>query len=164
MMQTGEGGTGKSRVIQSVTQYFEKHNIPTMQAKGVYTGIAASLFGGKTLHILFGFTPHHGGMPSAQKIWQLAQYWGTKEYLIIDEFLMVSHTFLARMSTVLGLIWHHNHPEEATSRPFGGVNVIICGDFHQFKPVVQKKSVPLYWPINSQIDNEEEAMGSELYV
>ncbi len=48
-------------------------------------------------------------------------------------------------------------------KPWGGVNVIICGDFHQFKPVVQKKMALLYWPINSLIDNEVEAMGSELF-
>ncbi len=43
------------------------------------------------------------------------------------------------------------------------MNIIISGDFHQFKPVVQKKSAPLYWPVNVMQGNEEEAMGSELY-
>ena len=69
----------------------------------------------------------------------------------------------ARISTILGLIWQHNNPGETCMKPWGGVNVIICGDFHQFKPVVQKKMALLYWPINSLIDNEVEAMGSELF-
>ena len=47
-------------------------------------------------------------------------------------------------------------PGEKATKPWGGVNVILCGDFHQFKPVVQKKSTPLYWPVHSLIDNEEE--------
>ena len=56
MILTGEGGTGKSWVIQSVLQYFEKQNIPEKLSKGMYTGIAASLIGGKMLHAFFGFT------------------------------------------------------------------------------------------------------------
>ena len=56
MVLTGEGGTGKSRVIDTVTQYFKNENIPDKLAKGAYTGITASLIGGKTLHVLFGLT------------------------------------------------------------------------------------------------------------
>ncbi len=76
---------------------------------------------------------------------------------------MVSHTLLAWMSTILGLIWQHNNPTETSSLLWGGMNVIISGDFHQFKLVVQKKSAPLYWPVNVMQDNKEEAMGSKLY-
>ena len=70
---------------------------------------------------------------------------------------------LARMSTILGLIWQHNNPTKTSSQPWGGMNIIISRDFHQFKLVVQKKSAPLYWPVNTMQDNEEEVMGSELY-
>ena len=97
------------------------------------------------------------------KIHQLACSWSSKEYLIINKFLMVSQTMFARMSTILGLISQHNNPGETGTKPWGGVNIIICGDFHQFKPVVQKKAAPLYWPINFLIDNEEDATGSKLY-
>ncbi len=102
-------------------------------------------------------------MPSMNKIQQLTQMWSRKEYLIINEYSMVSCTLLAWMSTILGLIWQHNNPTDTSSPPWGGMNIIISGDFHQFKPVVQKKSAPLYWPVNAMQDNEEEAMGSELY-
>src|SRR5258708_20651157 len=56
MVLTGEGGTGKSRVIDSVMKYFKKMNAVENLVKRLYTGIAASLIGGKTLHILFGLT------------------------------------------------------------------------------------------------------------
>ncbi len=102
-------------------------------------------------------------MPSASKIQQLAQIWSRKEYLIINEYSMVSHTLLAWMSMILGLIWQHNNPTDTSSPPWGGMNIIISRDFHQFKPIVQKKSAPLYWPVNMMHDNEEEAMGSKLY-
>src|SRR5260221_1851840 len=144
-------------------KYFKKMNAVEKLAKKVYTGITASLIGGKTLHVLFGLTIQQSGMLSTNKIQQLAQVWSRKEYLIINEYLMVSCTLLAQMSTILGLIWQHNNPTNTSSLPWGGMNIIISGDFHQFKPIVQKKRAPLYWPVNAMQDNEEEAMGSELY-
>ena len=123
-----------------VMKYFKKMNAVEKLAKKVYTGITASLIGGKTLHVLFGLTIQQSGMLSTNKIQQLAQ-----------------------MSTILGLIWQHNNPTNTSSLPWGGMNIIISGDFHQFKPIVQKKRAPLYWPVNAMQDNEEEAMGSELY-
>ncbi|KAI9067822.1 hypothetical protein FKP32DRAFT_1563049, partial [Trametes sanguinea] len=50
MLLVGEGGTGKSRVIQTITAMFAKKGASHMLAKGAYTGIAASLISGKTLH------------------------------------------------------------------------------------------------------------------
>ncbi|KAJ3742588.1 hypothetical protein DFH05DRAFT_1372942, partial [Lentinula detonsa] len=49
MIVHGEGGTGKSRVIQTITQMFEKSGAASMLLKSAYTGIA-SLIDGKTLH------------------------------------------------------------------------------------------------------------------
>ena len=54
------GGTGKSRVIQLVTKYFERQTIPEKLAKGAYTGIVASLIRG----VLFGLTVYRAGMTS----------------------------------------------------------------------------------------------------
>ena len=68
MILTGEGGMGKSGVIQSVMEYFKRQNVPHKLGKGAYTGIAASLIGGKMLHVLFGLTINWGGMLSAAKI------------------------------------------------------------------------------------------------
>src|SRR5258708_25870861 len=46
---------------------------------------------------------------------------------------------------------------------FGGLNVIISGDFHQFPPVCSRKSAPLYWWPSTD-DTNEESVGSELYL
>lgn len=43
---------------------------------------------------------------------------------------------------------------------FGGLNVVIGGDFHQFPPVCSRKTAPLYWPASTD-DSNEEAVGSE---
>ncbi|KAG2036330.1 hypothetical protein BDR03DRAFT_983103 [Suillus americanus] len=48
-------------------------------------------------------------------------------------------------------------------KPFGGVNVIIIGDFHQFPPIAGGKNVPLFWPCNPSKDNAEKLLGRKLY-
>jgi hypothetical protein len=163
MILTGEGGTGKSRMIHAIVEYFQRRGTLDALAMGAYTGITASLIGGKTLHVLFGLTTNRAAMPSPAKIRKLASFWERKKYLIIDKYSMVSRMLLARMSTILSLIYQHNHPTESSSKCWGGMNVIICGDFHQFKPVVQKTTAPLYWPCNAHIDTPEEVTRSEVY-
>jgi len=48
MVLYGEGGTGKSRVIQTVMDTFEARGSKHILVKAVYTGVAASLVDGKT--------------------------------------------------------------------------------------------------------------------
>ncbi|KZT08384.1 uncharacterized protein LAESUDRAFT_605749, partial [Laetiporus sulphureus 93-53] len=50
MLIHGEGGTGKSRVIQTVTEHFKHQSAEDSLAKAAYTGIAASVIDGKTTH------------------------------------------------------------------------------------------------------------------
>ncbi|TFK61795.1 hypothetical protein BDN72DRAFT_777857, partial [Pluteus cervinus] len=54
MLIHGEGGTGKSKVIQTVTQSFERLKVRHRLMKAAYTGIAASLIDGKTTHVIGG--------------------------------------------------------------------------------------------------------------
>ncbi|KAF9782783.1 hypothetical protein BJ322DRAFT_1008668, partial [Thelephora terrestris] len=50
MVLYGEGGTGKSRVIQTITEAFAARGVSHMLMKAAYTGVAASLVDGKTTH------------------------------------------------------------------------------------------------------------------
>ncbi|KIL56471.1 hypothetical protein M378DRAFT_89250, partial [Amanita muscaria Koide BX008] len=50
MIIYGEGGTGKSKVIQTVTESFAAKGVKFMLVKTAYTGVAASLIDGKTTH------------------------------------------------------------------------------------------------------------------
>ena len=70
MMIPGEGGVGKSKLIQTITQKFQQQNLGHLWVKGAYTGIAASLINVKTLHVLAG-TPVKGRRQSAQMLKKL---------------------------------------------------------------------------------------------
>ncbi|KAG1852686.1 hypothetical protein F4604DRAFT_1591879, partial [Suillus subluteus] len=52
MIIHGEGGTGKSKVIQTITEYFTYKGVKHMLLKAAYTGVAASLIDGKTTHTI----------------------------------------------------------------------------------------------------------------
>lgn len=47
--------------------------------------------------------------------------------------------------------------------PFGGLNVILVGDFHQFPPIVCARSAPLYYPNNPRFNDEDAIIGREVY-
>ncbi|KZT03543.1 uncharacterized protein LAESUDRAFT_630904, partial [Laetiporus sulphureus 93-53] len=56
MLMLREGGTGKSKVIQTITEQFKADNADTKLMKAAYTGIAASLIGGKMMHSAAGIS------------------------------------------------------------------------------------------------------------
>ena len=49
--------------------------------------------------------------------------------------------------------------EIENEKVFGGLNVILVGDFHQFSPVVAHATVLLYWPADPGHDSEDEIFG-----
>lgn len=59
----GEGGTGKSKVIQTVTDYFVVWGARFMLIKSVYTGIATSIIEGKTTHMITMISHHNQSKP-----------------------------------------------------------------------------------------------------
>ncbi|TFY67448.1 hypothetical protein EVJ58_g1608 [Rhodofomes roseus] len=156
----GEGGTGKSKVIQTITNLFSSRGVRHMLLKCAYTGIAASLVDGKTTHSVAGISMNGRGM-SDEKKRRLTGMWSRVSYLIIDEVSMLSRACLAKMSRNISLLKTGSEEGE----PFGGMNVIICGDFHQFPPVASKRNAPLYYP-NDLADSKEtvdDEMGRTIY-
>jgi hypothetical protein len=53
--------------------------------------------------------------------------------------------------------------EEEVDKVFGGLNVIIVADFHQFPPVVACHSASLYCLANPWYDSEDEVLGHKIY-
>lgn len=161
MQIQGEGGTGKSTVIQSITELFEHKKQSAMLQKAAYTGIAASVIDGSTLHTLCHMSVHGGEGLSETALRALRKTWGNVSYLIIDEISMISREFLSRLSGILGAAKSEND-RSSGSKAFGGVNVIITGDFHQFPPVARGLSAALYMT-NEEGDKQAASAGRRLY-
>ncbi len=142
MIIPGEGGVGKSRTIQAITTNFIRRNVAHLLVKSAFTGIAASLIEGKTLHVVAQMSVN-GDKRSQKATRMLTKFWREKRYLI-DEMSMVACHLLAHMSAALSKGKNLAGMEHA-QLPFGGVNVVLVGDFHQFPPVCGK---PLYWKLD----------------
>ncbi|XP_075013152.1 ATP-dependent DNA helicase PIF1 [Calonectris borealis] len=124
---TGCAGTGKSFLLKKI--------VGSLPPKSTYatasTGVAACHIGGTTLHAFAGIGS--GNAPLEQCI-QLAerpgvrQHWLACQHLIIDEISMVDGKFFDRLEAVARAV-------RKRDEPFGGIQLIICGDFLQLPPV-----------------------------
>ncbi|THH12700.1 hypothetical protein EW146_g7451 [Bondarzewia mesenterica] len=158
MIISGEGGTGKSKVIQSITEAFNRRGASNMLAKGAYTGVAASLITGKTTHTLCMLSQRMEKMSQETKM-RLEQEWDSRQYLIVDEYSMISKTLLSQLSRRINIA-KKCPPMNGLS--FGGVSVILCGDHHQFPSVAAGSKETLYWPVQGG-DTLERISGKEIF-
>jgi ATP-dependent exoDNAse (exonuclease V) alpha subunit len=128
---TGSAGTGKTYLLNQYIQYLKERRIyPTIVAP---TGIAASHLKGQTIHSFFALgmrdtVVDNGYVEFLLEKSYLKSRFSKLKLLIIDEVSMVSPEIFASMDKVLRAF--KNNPE-----PFGGVQVIISGDFFQLPPV-----------------------------
>ena len=111
-----------------------------MLAKTAMSGVAASIIGGQTLHswaTLPITTPHSEKWlthPSKEVQACQKKNTGSTLWLTIDEMSMMTTHLLVHLSQATGVVQTGLTGVEA-SIPFGGLNVILLGDFHQFPPV-----------------------------
>ena len=153
----GPGGTGKNVALlttcaklQELAAANRKQN-PAFRAAP--TGIAAYAIMGKTLHSLLCLLVK-GKMSdlSTATLQSLQALFQDVCFLMIDGKSMVDLKMLSLIDDHLRVIF------PATShRPFGGINILLCGDFFQLPPVGGK---PLYSCRTSHVD---EIKGQQLY-
>ena len=128
---TGSAGTGKTYLLNLYIQYLKERQIhPTIVAP---TGIAASHLKGQTIHSFFSLgirdtVVDNGYIEFLLEKSYLKSRFSKLKVLIIDEVSMVSPEIFSSMDRVLRAF--KNNPE-----PFGGVQVVISGDFFQLPPV-----------------------------
>jgi hypothetical protein len=128
---TGSAGTGKTYLLNQYIEYLKERQIyPTIVAP---TGISASHLKGQTIHSFFALgirdtVVDNGYVEFLLEKSYLKSRFKKLKVLIIDEVSMVSPEIFASMDKVLRAF--KNSPE-----PFGGVQVVISGDFFQLPPV-----------------------------
>ena len=145
---TGAAGTGKTYLLQVVIKYFQEKFGQASVGVTASTGKAAFPLGGYTFHSFFGIGC------GAQSAYQLLHCFRANEeivnkiqnlrVLIIDEVSMLGAEVFEKVEFICRQI-------RSNSCPFGGVHLILCGDFYQLPPV--RSSYPFKSPIfGSSID------------
>lgn len=132
---TGEPGSGKTYAINEYAAYLRSHGIePAITAS---TGIAATHIGGMTIHSWSGI-----GIKTKLDKYNLnkitsSQYIAKRvrraKVLIIEEVSMLTSETLSMVNTVCREI-------KQNPKPFGGMQVILAGDFFQLPPVVRRET------------------------
>lgn len=137
MIIIGEGGTGKTVIINELTKLFASLGAGNMLAKTATSGVAATLISGTTLHNWAGLPMiirrSEGWIEKASKKTKEKREKNIKPttYLVLDEVSMCTTEVLEATSGVAGFM---KRDDSNTTEAFGGINVILVGDFHQFPP------------------------------
>ncbi len=129
---TGEAGSGKTFVLNEYVNYLKSHAVSV--AVTASTGIAATHLGGQTIHSWSGLGVRDSLTDRdiddmMQKSYLYKRFDQTK-VLIVDEVSMLHHF---RLDMLEWLCRQFKHNE----KPFGGMQVILCGDFFQLPPVTR---------------------------
>ena len=138
---TGSAGTGKTYLINEYTDYLKERKIkPAIVAP---TGIAASHIGGTTIHSFFSIgIREYIDEYYLDKLMQMKsvhERLSKLKVLIIDEISMVSPGVFESMDKILRAI-------KFTDKPFGGVQLVLSGDFFQLPPVSKEwKEIRFVW-------------------
>ena len=145
LLISGSAGSGKTYVAKQLAQ-----KIPYSVLTAT-TGVAALNLGGETIHRALGLgitaRPEEAGrimgkwerIKQSKKPWDVAK-WNLMERLqtlVIDETSMLRRDQFELIDAVLSYV--KNNP-----LPFGGIQVVCCGDFAQLPPVVTQSDLNRY--------------------
>jgi ATP-dependent exoDNAse (exonuclease V) alpha subunit len=142
---TGAAGSGKTYLLNQYIDYLKKNSVPIGITAS--TGIAATHMRGVTIHswahigIKEKLTPADLHAIAGRIDWRM-QLLHTR-VLIIDEVSMLNHFRLDMVDQVLRTV-HEN------DLPFGGIQVVLCGDLFQLPPVV-KNGEPIRYVTDSAV-------------
>jgi len=129
---TGEPGSGKSYVAARYVSHLRRENIPVSITAS--TGIAAAQLGGMTVHAWSGIgTRSHLTRADLDFISRNRRVTGrikNAHVLIVDEVSMLSGPVLSAVNQVCQFV-------RKSSVPFGGLQVVLVGDFFQLPPVIR---------------------------
>jgi hypothetical protein len=133
---TGEPGSGKTHTLNTYITWLRSEGIePAITAS---TGIAATHIGGMTIHSWSGI-----GVRERLSLRDLEDILGNEKVvkrirnthvLIIDEVSMLSGSVLTMVAQVTRAV-------KGNDKPFGGLQVVVVGDFFQLPPVVRAHAV-----------------------
>lgn len=130
---TGEPGSGKTHTVNAYVEFLRAHRLePAITAS---TGIAATHIHGRTIHSWAGigvrFPLSRGQIDRIAENRYTAKRIRSAPVLIIDEISMLAPEVL----DALDMVCRHVRGSPA---PFGGLQVVLVGDFFQIPPVMRR--------------------------
>ena len=131
---TGSAGTGKSVLLREIIRELrgKYRREPDRVAVTASTGLAACNVGGVTLHsfagIGLGKEPAPELVRKVKRNQKAKQRWLRTKVLIVDEVSMVDGELFDKLEEIARSIRNNG-------RPFGGIQLVITGDFFQLPPV-----------------------------
>jgi ATP-dependent exoDNAse (exonuclease V) alpha subunit len=143
---TGEPGSGKTHTVNEYVKWLRQHGIePAITAS---TGIAATHVGGYTIHSWSGIgvkkTLSAYDLDHIAQNERVAKRVREAKILIIDEISMLAADTFSMVDAVCREIC-------GNAQPFGGLQVLLVGDFFQLPPIVKRE----------EATNEEQNMFSD---
>lgn len=127
---TGAAGSGKTHLLNQYIRYLRERGVGVGITAS--TGIAATHMGGQTIHAWSGLGIRNTLTPyDLETLEEKSYLWKRFEearVLIIDEVSMLHHFRLDLVDQIARFFKRNN-------APFGGMQVILCGDFFQLPPV-----------------------------
>lgn len=130
---TGEPGSGKTYTINSFVSWLREHGIQA--AITASTGIAATHIGGYTIHSWSGIGVREQlserDLDAISQNKRVVDRISQTSTLIIDEISMLSANTISMVDMVCQTI-------RRNTQPFGGLQVVLVGDFFQLPPVQKR--------------------------
>lgn len=127
---TGPAGSGKTYLLKKYISYLRENKIPVGITAS--TGIAATHMGGITIHSWSGMgikdEMTQDDIVNLLKKRYLHKHLKKTKVLIIDEVSMLHANQLDLVDRICKVFRGNNNP-------FGGIQIIMCGDFFQLPPV-----------------------------
>jgi ATP-dependent DNA helicase PIF1 len=128
----GRAGTGKTRLVQ----YMKSRPGGELQATVAPTGIAALNARAQTIHSFFHLEHAVLDAKNLGRGGKFGSLYRRMRRLVIDEISMVRADVIDAIDARLRQV-------RADKRPFGGVQIVMVGDFLQLPPVVQEQDWPM---------------------
>ena len=135
---TGPAGTGKSYTIKFIIELLKADNKNV--GLTATTGTAAFIIGGQTIHSFMGLGISDGSIADIFiKIRNRSNIYkrlAELDVLIIDEISMLDSILFEKISDIFCYIKSNSLKNtELLNKPFGGIQLILIGDFCQLAPV-----------------------------
>ncbi|GAA5945450.1 hypothetical protein JCM3775_006781 [Rhodotorula graminis] len=140
---TGSAGTGKSVLLREIIASLKRKYRGNTDAVAVTasTGMAACNIGGTTIHSFGGIGLGAGTaeqlVSNIRKNKQAVARWQRCKVLVIDEVSMVDGFLFDKLAKIAEAIKKNTKSRSAIPKPFGGIQLVVTGDFFQLPPVTK---------------------------